>query len=234
MDNNSAQTSQAPVQQPIQLRVTPSRQPHIPISENETLHEPPQQNSSKNRFFILLSLLILAIVVGITLYLYIQNKTAKITTQKTEKQATQAIVQETTPKNYVPKTEEEKKMAENIKKYGVACKKFTSIDEALKTPEIACILDLSKNDINSLPDDITKLINLNTINLSNNNFNKFPTQLLSIPTLVIIDMSNNKLSQTPDISILTKLQSLILTGNPIKNKITPTQNPSNPLLKITY
>lgn len=188
----------------------------------------------------LLALAGLIIIAGVGGFLYLKSNTAtkpKETVQKTAQKTA-------TPTPYVPKTAEEKRMAADLQKYGVVCKRFTSLTEALKTPEIACILDLSKTNLSSLPSDITKLTKLNEVNLSNNNFTQFPSQLLAIPTLLSINLTNNKLTTTPDVSKLTNLQSLILTGNPIINKITPTptqasssatnppQSPS--ILKITY
>lgn len=129
----------------------------------------------------------------------------------------------------------------------IVCYRFTSLKEALMNIEAACILDLSGKGINLLPNEITKLTKLNEINLSNNNFSEFPSQLLEIPKLRIIDLSKNKLTTTPNVSKLKDLQSLILTGNPITNKTTPTSAPvpsqasgsaitppPNPFLKITY
>lgn len=172
--------------------------------------------------------MVLIVIVAITIFLYAINGKTLLTKQKNTIK----------PTPYVPKTSEEKKMAANLKKYGVVCRRFTSLDEALKTPEIACVLDLSKKNLSSLPGDVTKLVSLNTINLSNNNFTEFPPQLLEAPTLVAIDLTDNKLTATPNVSKLKNLQFLILKGNPITNKATPTATGAgslqNQLLKITY
>lgn len=245
MDNDSAQNPQSPTQ-PVAANTMSTnvtgrdlgmRQPHIPISENEMMHEPPQHGSGKNTFLTLVSILILAGVVGITLFLYIQNKTTSSKNTQQDKQVksnttnTKAL---TKPTPYVLQTANEKEMAANLKEYGTVCKRFTSVEEALITPQIACSLDLSAQNLTSLP-DISKLTNLNSINLSANNFSQFPPQLLNVPTLVSIDLSNNQLAQTPDVSELIQLQSLILTGNPIANKVIPTAKPpTTSILKIIY
>lgn len=185
------------------------------------------QKSSNKTFFIIATLSVLIVIIGTIILLYFLNGKTP-TTKISQKSAVK-------PTPYVPKTSQEKKMATDLRKYGVVCRRFTSLTEALKTPDIACILDLSKTNLNVLPNDITKLTNLNTINVSNNNFTEFPAQLLEIQTLVAIDLSNNKITVAPDVSKLINLQSLILTRNPITNKIEPTAKPPiTPILKIIY
>ncbi|PIZ96349.1 MAG: hypothetical protein COX79_05330 [Candidatus Levybacteria bacterium CG_4_10_14_0_2_um_filter_36_16] len=193
--------------------------------------QPEAPKSSKKTLLTLVSILVLLGIVSLTLFLFIQNKQNQTTGKKETSQKTaqqnkkESVVDKTIPKNYIPTTAAEKKMATNLQKYGVVCKRFTSLEEALKTPDIACVLDLSGKGLTSLSDNITKLTYLNTIDLSNNNFSVFPLQLLEIPSLQSIDLTNNKLTVTPNVSKLKNLQSLILTGNPITNKVAPTSIP---------
>lgn len=172
----------------------------------------PEKRSSKTVFFTLFSLLILATVVVITLFLYIKNKqnynkdktTPKITTAKPSP----------IPPNTPNAKETTKKMAENLKKYGVVCKRFTSLDEALKTPEIACVLDLSGQNLITIPKDIAKLTILNDLNLSNNKLTKFPVELLEIKSLMGLNLSNNNISSIPSNTVIPpNIQILNLSAN---------------------
>lgn len=182
---------------------------------NQTPIEPESTGGSKNTLPTLVSLLVLAVIVGVTLYLYIQNKTSKTSSKTSPKQeSTKTAGDKTVPKNYVPTTTEEKKMAENLQKYGVVCRRFTSVEEALKTPEIACVLDLSNQKLTKLPENIAKLTNLTEINLSNNKITTFPTDLLNIKTLISLNLGNNNISSIPTNTVIpSTIQNLNLTGN---------------------
>jgi len=191
----------------------PRKEPHLPISMAEThpeIYNDKNSASSKNTFLTLASLLVLAGIVGITLWLYIQNKTAKVVSKPTVNNnlaaATPSPVQVEENNNLKDVKEINGIKVEGatnqalVEKYGAVCKRFTSIDEALKEEEVACILDLSGQNINSLPNSITKLANLKQIILNKNNFTKFPELLFSIKTLSSIDLSGNKLSALPEIN----------------------------------
>lgn len=177
--------------------IRPMNEPHTPISESEmnpNMHTENPASSSKNTLLTLASILVLAGIVGVTLYLYIQNKTNKTAIKALPNQQVSNVKKDASiPKNYVPKTVEEKRMAANLKKYGVACRRFTSIEEALKTPEIACVLDLSGQKLSSLPDGLDKLTDLQQLNLSNNVFTSVPSELLKIQSLMLINLGNNKI-----------------------------------------
>lgn len=216
---------------------SPLRQPHIPISESEMIGSDPinnnQQDSSsgsKNTLLTLAAFLVLAGIVGITLYLYIQNKTAgqKIVYNNIDKNAKKEV---DNTKNYIPKTTEEKKMAADLQKYGVVCKKFTSLEEALKTPDIACDLDLSNQNLTVIPTEILKLTFLNSINLSNNKLTIFPSQLLELPHLITINLSDNNIPSVPkEITHLKELQSInikdtLINDSEVKNYYTTVKRP---------
>src|SRR3989344_5386043 len=71
----------------------------------------------------------------------------------------------------------------------VVCKRFTSLEEALKNVEIACVLDLSNQNLATVSADIKKLTKLNELSLKNNKLTEFPSAITGIPTLVTLDLS---------------------------------------------
>src|SRR3989338_3522530 len=96
----------------------------------------------------------------------------------------------------------------------VVCKRFTNLGESLKNIEIACVLDLSNQNLTTVPNDITKLTKLNELNLSNNKFTSIPASVLDVSTLITLNLSNNQISKAPqNLGKLTNLQSLNLSEN---------------------
>lgn len=187
----------------------PPTQPDVNAQNSGT----PSANSGKNTLLALTSLLILGGVVGLTLFLYIQNKSTNVSSKKI---ATK------------PQTKEEKKLDSQLaaiptltqnqqdNEYkGIVCKRFTTIEEALKVPSIACELDLSNQGLTSLPEAISRLSKLTEINLSNNKFTELPQSLFSIKSLRVVNISDNDLkSLDPNIlDLLPALESLKLNGN---------------------
>lgn len=118
---------------------------------------------------------------------------------KTESQADRSVKQSTVPSNPP-----------------VVCKRFTDLNEALKNIEIACVLDLSNQNLATVPGDVNKLTKLNDLSLKGNKLTSFPPVILEVPTLITLDLSGNQISQFPEgLGKLTKLQSLNLAGNNI-------------------
>lgn len=211
-----------------QTALRPMNEPHAPITDDESNHQMQQKSpkSGVNMLLTLLSILVLAGVVGTTLYLYIQNRSV---------QNTQQATQTTDETQQIPKNEPVKEIAgtkvvgaeniEKMEKYGAICKRFTSLEEALAEREVACTLDLSGQDLTEVPEEVYELTNLNAIDLSNNDLSSFPTDLLNIGTLVSVDLSNNNISSIPqalqnqgastDGTVAQKLQNLQLDGNPL-------------------
>ncbi len=98
----------------------------------------------------------------------------------------------------------------------VTCAKFTDLNYALKYIDQACILDLSRKNLKTLPPGITSLTHLNTIILNKNKFTVFPEELLSLRSIVEIDLANNQIKEIPlGISNLKRLQVLDLSNNKI-------------------
>ncbi|MFA7570095.1 MAG: restriction endonuclease PLD domain-containing protein [Sulfurimonadaceae bacterium] len=60
------------------------------------------------------------------------------------------------------------------------------------------ILDLSNLNINTIPPNISKLMELKNINISNNNISILPDELFSLRKLEILDISDNKIILIPD------------------------------------
>ena len=59
-------------------------------------------------------------------------------------------------------------------------------------------LDLSFNQIGSLPNDLERLSSLNHLNLSNNSLEVLPSSICSLSSLVVLKLSHNRLSALPE------------------------------------
>lgn len=204
----------------------------IPTNPEHPLYQPPAQEPQKNSttLFTLISLAVLALIIIATIYLYFQNK--KLASNNAPK------LQNTLQNQAETKAQAQnvsKEDAQKLAKYGVVCKRFTSVEQALKTPEIACGLDLSNQKLSSLPSGISKLTNLNQIDLSNNNFSTFPTELLKLPNLYSIDLSNNQITTVPsEVFQDQSLQNLNLSQNPVKNRSKSSTGSDSAGLHIEY
>lgn len=221
MDSNSL-----PLSQP---QVRPMNEPHSPITMDEmnpNIHnEPPK--SAKGTLLTLASLLVLLGIVGITLFLYIQNK---ITNQSKNNQSANKS------ENISSSEQEPSPVLTQIPivkvNSSVVCAQFNDLQNAIYNKDKACVLDLSKQNLTFLSDDVIKLQKLNSIDLSNNNFSEFPKQLLSL-NLLTIDLSKNNISAIPkEITKLKKLQILNVTGNPITESAIATLKKDLPHAKI--
>jgi Leucine-rich repeat (LRR) protein len=88
--------------------------------------------------------------------------------------------------------------------------------EILQLADSLEILDLSHNQLSSLPDEITKLSKLRIIFASNNQFDTLPEILGQCENLEMIGFKANKISQVPPNALPMKLRWLILTDNRIE------------------
>lgn len=104
----------------------------------------------------------------------------------------------------------------------VTCVRFTSVEEALKYIDKACVLDLSGQNLTTLPKDVLSLTKLSEIDLSNNSFTTFPKELLTLNNIMSINLTSNNISTLP-VEILTNktLQSINVSKNPIKERLNP-------------
>ncbi|SIS90475.1 leucine-rich repeat-containing protein kinase family protein [Neptunomonas antarctica] len=77
------------------------------------------------------------------------------------------------------------------------------------------ILDLSNNQLTSLPKEIIKLHNLKIFFASNNHFETVPEALGQCINLEMVGFKSNKINHVPENSLPPKLRWLILTDNQI-------------------
>lgn len=113
----------------------------------------------------------------------------------------------------------EEKQNDNNTEKNVVCKKYYILDEALKNPDIACILDLSNKGLSEIPKEIVNLPHLTQLDLSRNKIKNIPNFITSINTLIQIDLSNNNISELPTFLIdkMPKMQIIDASGNNIKS-----------------
>lgn len=78
------------------------------------------------------------------------------------------------------------------------------------------VLDLSNNQLSSLPDNFGQLKNLKIVFLSNNQFESLPTVLADCPKLEMIGFKANKIHTVEENSLPTHTRWLILTDNYIE------------------
>ena len=98
-----------------------------------------------------------------------------------------------------------------------------SNNQLSKLPESICNLtalvelDVSSNDLEDLPQDIGKLSKLTHVNASHNQLKCFPLALFDCTNLEVLNLEKNDIEFIPsEIALkLTKLQNLLLGGNPI-------------------
>lgn len=78
------------------------------------------------------------------------------------------------------------------------------------------ILDLSGNQITTLPDDLTRFKRLRIVFASNNPFTELPTVLGRIPQLEMIGFKACRIAHVPEDSLPPRLRWLILTDNQLE------------------
>jgi len=98
-------------------------------------------------------------------------------------------------------------------------KRFTSVDIALRESSADSVyeLDLSRKQLNELPETLLGLKNLRYLDLSVNQFKQVPSELISLQNLEELDLSNNQITSLPDdLHKLKRLRKLHLRYNQFK------------------
>lgn len=96
-------------------------------------------------------------------------------------------------------------------------KVFQSLDEAMVNPEIVYRLNLSKQHLQFIPENVFKLIKLQELVLSRNKIQYIPAEIGLLKNLQILNLSDNKLKTLPaETGMLTNLKYLYLKRNKIE------------------
>jgi Leucine-rich repeat (LRR) protein len=96
-------------------------------------------------------------------------------------------------------------------------KVFTSLDEAMVNPEVVYRLNLSKQHLQFIPENVFKLTHLQELVLSRNKIQYIPAEISMLRNLQILNLSDNKLKTLPaETGQLTNLKSLYLKRNKIE------------------
>ena len=99
------------------------------------------------------------------------------------------------------------KMAEGLETFP---KELYTLTDSLE------ILDLTDNNLSTLPDDINKLHKLRILFVSNNQFKEVPSVLASCSNLTMIGFRNNRIDTFNENAVPLQTQWLILTDNDLK------------------
>jgi leucine-rich repeat protein SHOC2 len=92
--------------------------------------------------------------------------------------------------------------------------KLTELSDTVGDCRYATCLDLSGNNLSSLPDSFSKLVNLNHLYLSSNKFTDIPKNIAEIVNLYYLNLDRNFLNGLPDeFSNLNNLFYLDLSSN---------------------
>ena len=88
--------------------------------------------------------------------------------------------------------------------------------ELYKLEDTLEVLDLTDNNLSSLPDDFYKFKKLKRLFLSNNQFDHIPKVLAKLPQLSMIGIRNNQIKTFEENSLPLSTRWLILTDNKLK------------------
>jgi Leucine-rich repeat (LRR) protein len=88
--------------------------------------------------------------------------------------------------------------------------------EILSLADSLEILDLSNNQLSTLPDELKQLVKLKILFVSNNNFESLPEVLGLCKNLEMLGFKSNQINEVKPASLPLKLRWLILTNNRIE------------------
>lgn len=89
--------------------------------------------------------------------------------------------------------------------------------EVLQAAQTLEILDLSDNELSSLPAEFSKLQQLKVFFCSNNKFSTYPKVLSRLPKLAMVAFKNNGMLEIPEDALGKNLRWLILTNNDLSH-----------------
>lgn len=104
-----------------------------------------------------------------------------------------------------------------IKRLDLSCGLTTFPEEIFDLADSLEILNLSGNQLASLPDDLTRLKKLKIIFCSENQFTHLPEVLGDVEHLKMVGFKANQIRHCPTAAISNKLRWLILTDNALSN-----------------
>lgn len=112
----------------------------------------------------------------------------------------------------------EKALKQKWKKLNLSGQQITTIPNEITELTYLQQLDLSSNNIKNVPNGISKLKNLQILNLSNNQIFAFPKEIAALHNLQILDLGNNKIRSIPaEISKMKNLEILYARNNQIED-----------------
>ncbi|MDB4297195.1 leucine-rich repeat-containing serine/threonine-protein kinase [Flavobacteriaceae bacterium] len=97
----------------------------------------------------------------------------------------------------------------------LACGLTKFPEEIIDLADTLEFLDLSDNDLTTLPNSIAELKKLKILFFARNQFTEFPVILKNCPALTMIGFKSNQLTAVPENAFPPKLQWLVLTDNNI-------------------
>ena len=110
-------------------------------------------------------------------------------------------------------TQLESGVLEGTKQLKLSCNLTTFPTAIFNLANTLEILDLSGNQLSSLPDDFTKLHKLKILFLSNNQFTVFPKVLGKCTSITMIGFKSNQIHTIAEEALHTEIRWLILTNN---------------------
>ena len=95
---------------------------------------------------------------------------------------------------------------------------LTTIPDSILSRTDITALNVSNNQLTNLPSSISKLTNLEVLNVENNRLVSFPPEISQLTKLREIHANNNRITSLPtELGNMTWLQSLDISGNNISS-----------------